>query len=1127
MPSERDEAPQSRLSSPSGLTIELNANGSIRRIDCGDVVLNLFLGNEVEGGPANIYLRRHDAGTQVVPLLGPCSPARFAFDGRALHATGQWQGIGFSLALVLAESAPVWFWHAQIENLTDTPQMVDLVYTQDLALSPYSALRLNEHYVSHYVDHTPLAHPERGWLIASRQNLAANGRHPWTLIGSLRRGAAFATDALQVYGFSGRVGATPVGLVEGLPSVRRQHEHSMVAIQDAPLHLAPGECATGGFFGRIESDHPAATGAADLPLAGQACALPEARWPERTLAASARAAVPTLFAPARLLRALDLAGAEIDRFFGVQRRHEEHDDGRLLSFFVGEHRHVVLRTKELNVLRPHGHILRTGDALTPDETALTSTTWMCGVFHSMVTQGHVCINRFVSTVHGYLGLFRSSGQRVFVELGGVWHLLDLPSAYEMAPDGCRWIYKHVDGLIEVRSHAHGRRHELGLSIQVLAGAPARFLICNHVAIDGDDGSGTGAVQYAVDADGVFVWPSSDSDLGRRFPKGGFRIAAQPGTVFERVGGDELVFADGCAHRQPFVCIVTAAAASIGVRILASLVSDSPDVPAVRGPTEHELCMAQLPRVSAPAASALATDIARMSEILPWYFHNALIHYLAPRGLEQYSGGGWGTRDVCQGPVELLLALGRVTPIRDLLLRVFGAQNPDGDWPQWFTFFERERHVRAGDSHGDIVFWPLLALARYLIASEDAALLDEQVPFFDGEGAARAEHATVWQHAERALGVIQQRRIDGTWLAAFGHGDWNDALQPADPRMRERMCSAWTVTLHFQMLTALARALRGLGWHSRAAELEATAQCVKRDFRERLMPDGVVAGYALFEKGGRVDYLLHPRDSTTGVRYSLLPMIHAMLSDMLSPQEARDHLEIVARHLVGPDGARLFDRPMAYQGGPQKLFQRAESSAFFGREIGLMYMHAHLRYAEALAHMGEAERFFEALCKSNPIGIKDWVSAATLRQANCYYSSSDAAFRDRYQACAEYGRVASGEVALDGGWRVYSSGPGIGLSLIVRSLLGIRCEKSILVIDPVMPRALDGLRVELALAEHRVEVIYQVGDVGCGPIDLNLNGKPLPFSIGVNPYRQGAAEIPMATLIESLTGGGDRLTVRVA
>ena len=100
------------------------------------------------------------------------------------------------------------------------------------------------------------------------------------------------------------------------------------------------------------------------------------------------------------------------------------------------------------------------------------------------------------------------------------------------------------------------------------------------------------------------------------------------------------------------------------------------------------------------------------------------------------------------------------------------------------------------------------------------------------------------------------------------------------------------------------------------------------------------------------------------------MIHAILEDLFTPPQAREHLQLIDEHLSGPDGARLFDRPMAYHGGPQRFFQRAESARFFGREIGLMYMHAHLRYAQALAHVGEAERFFHALCQANPIGIRD-------------------------------------------------------------------------------------------------------------------------------------------------------------
>ena len=232
-------------------------------------------------------------------------------------------------------------------------------------------------------------------------------------------------------------------------------------------------------------------------------------------------------------------------------------------------------------------------------------------------------------------------------------------------------------------------------------------------------------------------------------------------------------------------------------------------------------------------------------------------------------------------LHLLLAMEEPAPVRDLLLRVFAAQNPDGDWPQWFMFFERERNIRPGDSHGDIVFWPLVVLAQYLVASGDGGVLDERVPFFDARGRHAGETATVWQHAERALSLMKKRVIPGTSLAAYGHGDWNDSLQPADPSLRDHLCSAWTVTLHVQALTALARALRGIGRPDDAVPLETWADEVKEDFRRLLVRDGVLTGYALFEERGSVRYLLHPSDAATGVRYSSLAMIHAILEDMLT------------------------------------------------------------------------------------------------------------------------------------------------------------------------------------------------------------------------------------------------------
>ncbi|MDY0066752.1 MAG: hypothetical protein RBS02_10245 [Steroidobacteraceae bacterium] len=1103
-----------RLVNGCGLAAEFCRHGALRLMSFGELAINLFVGSEIDGGPANLWLRVRRAGElQFAPLLGPYAGTSFVRRSeRLLSGVGECAAVRYTVTLALAEWTAAWFWRIDVEN-TGSLAEIDAIHAQDIALAPYPAVRLNEFYVSHYVDHTPLEHPRLGWAIASRQNLEANGAHPWALIGSMRRAVSFATDALQVYGLAMRSAAPPKGVAQGLPGRRLQHEHSMAVLQDASVHLPRGEHVGFGFFGRLLPHHPQASSPKDLECVDETLAAEPPR--ARLSRARSTASSETLFTSAPPLIALDLTEDEIRQLFSADLRHEERDgEGRLLSFFHGRCSHVATRLKELQTLRPHGHLLRTGVRLTPEEVALTSTAWMNGVFHSMITQGHVSLNRLTSTARTYLGLFRARGVRVFLQTHDGWRLLDAPSAFEMAPEMCRWIYRCAEGVVEIRSAAHEAAHELTLEIEVLRGPPLRSLIVVHAALDGDDGDTAGCAVWRREGEGVCIRAPQGSLMHKRFPRGDFLLSPIEGASFEALGGDELLFADARARDLPYVCMVAAPARVTGLRVRGRLIADSDagDAQARRG----------LPalRMQAPARGVHAARLARLSDIIPWFTHDALIHYLAPRGLEQFSGGGWGTRDVCQGPLELLLAFGRRAEARDLILRVMSAQNPEGDWPQWFMFFERDRDIRAADSHGDIVFWPVLALAQYIIASGDADLLEAAAPFH-GSG----ESASVGEHVRRALAVIDGRLLPGTQLCAYGAGDWNDSLQPADASMREHMCSSWTVTLHKQMLTTLARALHIAGRDAHAARCEAQARAIEQDFQRWLLPDGVLAGYASFDSN-EVRYLLHPRDERSGVTYSSLAMVHAILEGMLTPAQARSHLELIEQHLTGPDGLRLFDQPMPYRGGPERLFRRAESAAYFGREIGLMYMHAHLRYAQALAHLGETERFFHALCQANPVGLRSLIESAALRQSNCYYSSSDAAFADRYEARAQYQRLQRADVALEGGWRVYSSGPGVALGLIVRRLLGFVEEHDALIVDPVIPAQLDGMRAWLSICGRQVEAIYELRGQGSGVARVEINGAEAVFQRDSHPYRSGAARIAMCTAASLLRAGENTVKVWV-
>jgi CRISPR-associated protein Csx3 len=165
----------------------------------------------------------------------------------------------------------------------------------------------------------------------------------------------------------------------------------------------------------------------------------------------------------------------------------------------------------------------------------------------------------------------------------------------------------------------------------------------------------------------------------------------------------------------------------------------------------------------------------------------------------------------------------------------------------------------------------------------------------------------------------------------------------------------------------------------------------------------------------------------------------------------------------------------------------------------------------LAHLGDGECAFHALRQANPVGLSDAVLNARLRQANCYTSSSDADFADRAEAAARYDAVRTGTVDVEGGWRVYSSGAGIAVRLVRERLLGLRLQRSSLCIDPVLPRALDGLVARVQLQGRAVTLRYRVGARGHGPRALTANGRPLAIDREPHPYRTGGAVVPMDLL----------------
>jgi 1,2-beta-oligoglucan phosphorylase len=1114
------------LTNPQGLVISFSDRGDVQSIEVGGIRVSLTSPSGSSRPHGNLYLRKRGRETTYTPLIGGESPSRFSMADGIFAARGSWSGLDYECVLSAAPAHPSWRWQLRVHSALDHAVELDVVHVQDIGLKTSGPGLVNEYYASQYLERRVFEDPRYGSVVCCRQNMGEVGGHPWAMIACANRAISASTDGVQLYGSLFR----STGEIDALRADRLggelSGELSVVALQEEPFTLAPGASHTSAFVGTFMPDHPQASSEADTHrLPALIHGFPDA--PPPPLGADL-APAPRRFDRVRLLPAEDLDQGEVAELFGGERRHAEETDGQLLSFFADGPRHVALRAKEVLVNRPHGHIMQTGapclsdESSVPDESIMSTTAFACGVFNSHLTQGNTNFNTLLSVCVNPSTPSLASGQRIVVQLEDGEHLLGVPSAFEMGLNHCRWIYKRGSTCLQVCTWTATDAPRINLDFKVLRGGPVRLSLIHHF----DDLDGWALAAGATHE--LIATPRADSMLAERFSRAQFRILVNSQEVRYSAHGQLLRPDRGPSEPSGLVLDVPETMA-----FCMSFVGE------VTGPADvGRIHDADAQRYSDCAAAVAASGelsrgltlngpqaIAAVGEILPWYGMNALIHFLTPYGLEQFSGAAWGTRDVCQGPVDLLLCQEKYQQARQVLRTVFSNQHPDGSWPQWWMF-DSYRTVRADSAHGDVIYWCIIALCNYIKASGDFSILQEPLPYFQLEGEAPLAPTPVLEHVGRVIALVVGSFVPGTALVQFGGGDWNDSLQPVSKDLAERLISSWTVQMSYQALSEYLDVCTRAGHAHEASQLRELTPRILADFNRHLVKDGVVAGYGLVGPDQTIDVLLHPRDAKTGVHYSLLPMNRGVISGVFSKEQADHHSELIERHLLGPDGARLMDRPLRYRGGLQTIFQRAESSTYFGREIGLMYVHEHLRYAESQARMGKADALLRALRQAIPVDYAEVVPQGNVRQANCYYSSSDVLFESRYAADEHYDEVVGGTRRLEGGWRVYSSGPGIYVALVVSRLLGLRIEFGNLVIDPVLSRSLDGLEATLRIVGRPVVFAYHVEGQGFAPRAVSVNGKAASFDSENNAYRRGGAVMPLERFMAMLDAADNRVEIQL-
>lgn len=1122
------EFPQRVVENAAGVQAVVLSNGNLSTLSVGPTMVNLFVGSPIGGSATQVWLRKQQGGEIVSAINGLGDWAtQLGVIEHGFRWSGEFSEGRFEIDLILHPTTTAWAWNVRwlSDGNAAAAGEVDAVLVQDLGIASRGQVQNNEAYTSQYIDHRILDHAALGPVLAARQNLAQDGRHPAVLHACIEGAAGGLTDGFDFFGPGHRADRQPLAARADLPTRARQYEFSCHTLQSRPITLGADTAAECCFLAYFDPDHPAATGPADLGVIDTAMADPA--WTRRTeLIDTSEIVRPQNVAPFPI-SCREKSSSELAQGFPGPHRHVETFDGEPASFFHGDGRHAVTRTKELAVDRRAAHLLMAGRERLPGGETLCSTGYAHGVFASHICLGNTTFNKLLSVSRDPLNLAGTDGLRLSVwdpDLS-CWQTLGVASVFDMGVDDCVWGYKLEDNTrLTVTATAHHGGDNGGPSLNwnvAIDGPPRRLRMTAHLALGEREHEHAGEVVIANDRSAATFTPNEATLIRHRYPEVSWRMDFDAPPT--ELGGDELLYEDGNRRGLPYLVAQTAETTAWGWSIRGTL------GPVAAGEDALERRVAADPRSSLPALKHDAAAVGRIAESLPWFEHNAAIHLTAPHGIEQYGGAAWGMRDVCQGPIEWLLARGEYATAQRIIEDVFAHQyKHNGAWPQW-TMHPPFQNIQSPHSHGDVAVWPIIAAVNVLRATGAVGLLERSAPYTQTEPpfALTEETATLREHLDFAIEKLRQQFVPGTSLLAYGDGDWNDSLQPARPEMRESMVSSWTVALFYQALRGYAEVLRQAGDNDAAAQHDATADAVRDDFNHLLIADEQVAGlYLHADDSAAAQHLLHPRDTETGVRYRLLPMIRGIISELFTPEQAAHHAALIEKHLIAPDGARLMDRPPHYTGGTMTHFQRLESASFFGREIGLMYVHAHLRYAEAMAKLGRAEAFARALLQVNPVGLDKSVVNAATRQANCYFSSSDAAFLNRADSEERYDELMAGNVPVNGGWRVYSSGPGIYLGLIVRQWLGLRGDFDRFVIDPVLAGSHDGLTAALDVLGCDCSVKFLVGDQEFNAVrEVRLDGKTLG-NVGreANPYREGGLCFDREELAERLRGSNEQLEI---